>query len=82
MPIFEYECRGCGHRFEALVRPPTEPACPACQSADLEKLISASSVSTSGTKKLSLTSAQRKNAGVTRDKAWEDYDYDRKHRNE
>lgn len=82
MPIFEFKCRACGHRFEAIVRPRTEVACLSCQGSDLEKLISIPSVSTSGTKKLSVTSAQKKNAGTTRDKAWADYEYDRKHRSE
>jgi putative FmdB family regulatory protein len=82
MPIFEYECRQCGHRFEAIVRPPAEASCPSCQGSDLEKLISTPAVSTSGTKKLSLTSIQKKNARTTRDKNWADFEYDRKHREE
>jgi putative FmdB family regulatory protein len=41
MPIFEYECRGCGHQFELLVLPNREQAaaCPECQGKELEKLI-------------------------------------------
>ena len=32
MPIFEYQCKGCGKEFEALVLPTTgAPACPACR---------------------------------------------------
>ena len=50
MPIFEYECRVCGHEFERLVRPGDVLACPACQSPDLEKLLSLSSVSTPSTR--------------------------------
>jgi putative FmdB family regulatory protein len=82
MPIFDFECRSCARRFEALVLPRTEAVCPSCQGKDLEKLVSSPAVSTSGTKKMSLTSAQKKNAGTTRDKAWADYEYDRKHRSE
>ena len=40
MPMFEYTCRGCGHRFETLVMGSRTPACPKCSSADLEKLYS------------------------------------------
>jgi putative FmdB family regulatory protein len=40
MPVFEYACRGCGHKFEQIVFASTVPACPACQSADLEKQMS------------------------------------------
>ena len=43
MPIYEYECKDCGHRFEALQkisdRPLTE--CPACGRGEVSKLISA-----------------------------------------
>src|SRR5438874_2486464 len=36
MPIFEYECRHCGHRFEHLVLHSSPAAeCPACQNKDL-----------------------------------------------
>jgi putative FmdB family regulatory protein len=47
MPLYEYECRGCHHHFEALVRsanPP--PSCPVCKGEDLERLPSAISMST------------------------------------
>ena len=37
MPLFEYQCRTCGHRFEALVVGSRTPACPRCASEDLEK---------------------------------------------
>jgi putative FmdB family regulatory protein len=42
MPIFEYECKACGHRFEELVMSSSqEIRCPACGSCDVEKLFSA-----------------------------------------
>jgi len=44
MPIYEYECRGCGHQFELLVLK-NIPACPECQSQDLEQLLSGFAVS-------------------------------------
>jgi len=31
MPIFEYVCKECNHRFELLVRGDVVPACPACK---------------------------------------------------
>ena len=40
MPIYEYQCKQCGNAFEVLVRPGTEPACPTCQSGELEKQLS------------------------------------------
>ncbi len=48
MPIYEYECRGCGSRFEKIVYGSTQPACPSCNSADLERLLSTFAVSSSG----------------------------------
>ncbi len=42
MPIYEYRCGACAGRFEELVRRPEEaPPCPACGSAEVERLVSA-----------------------------------------
>ena len=47
MPLFEYRCNACRHEFEALVRAQDPaPACPSCKSGDLEKLLTAASMST------------------------------------
>ena len=48
MPLFEYECRKCGHQFEALVVGTRKPACPQCKSEDLEKKASAFGVGGAG----------------------------------
>ncbi len=40
MPIFEYACRDCGHRFETLVRSGATPDCPNCHSGSLDKQLS------------------------------------------
>jgi putative FmdB family regulatory protein len=40
MPLFEYTCRGCGHRFEAFVTASRSAACPDCGSRELEKQFS------------------------------------------
>ena len=40
MPLFEYQCRGCGSRFEHLTRPDRPAVCPACQSVELQKQLS------------------------------------------
>jgi putative FmdB family regulatory protein len=45
MPLFEYDCSGCGHRFEELVRGAERPACPRCDGSDLQKLPSVFAVS-------------------------------------
>jgi putative FmdB family regulatory protein len=41
MPIYEFECEGCGERFEELVAAGVQAiACPACGSARTRRLIS------------------------------------------
>lgn len=43
MPFYEYECKGCGHRLEALQKmsDPLLSECPACGKPELVKLMSA-----------------------------------------
>src|SRR5262245_51694235 len=40
MPIYEYVCSSCEHRFETLVRGSEKPSCPKCQGSDLDKQFS------------------------------------------
>ncbi len=40
MPLYEYVCRKCSKQFEALIFGADVPACPACQSTDLERILS------------------------------------------
>ena len=40
MPIHDFRCSTCGASFELLVRGSTEPACTACGSTALERLVS------------------------------------------
>jgi putative FmdB family regulatory protein len=45
VPIYEFECRSCGHRFEELVgshvgRETADVCCPECASTEVERLIS------------------------------------------
>ncbi len=44
MPLYEYRCDACGHEFEALQKISDGPLvhCPACEQAQLRKLVSAS----------------------------------------
>ncbi|MDH5179720.1 MAG: zinc ribbon domain-containing protein [Gammaproteobacteria bacterium] len=43
MPIYEYECKSCGHNMEAIQKISDAPLtdCPECGKADLQKMISA-----------------------------------------
>jgi putative FmdB family regulatory protein len=45
MPVYEYECSACGHRFEEWQKMSDKPikTCPKCKAKKVEKLISATS---------------------------------------
>ena len=45
MPIFEYKCQNCGHRFEELVLEKEKIKCPKCGSHSLNKLFSTFNIS-------------------------------------
>lgn len=40
MPIYEYECKKCGHRLEILIRGNDIPVCPKCNGTELSRLFS------------------------------------------
>ena len=48
MPIFEYVCRECNHRFELLVQGSVEAACPECRATTLDKQFSSFGVGATG----------------------------------
>ena len=51
MPIYEYECRACGERHEALQKFSEGPLrkCPACGKLKLKRLVSAAAFHLKGT---------------------------------
>lgn len=51
MPLYEYLCRNCGHRFEQIQKfsDPIQKRCPKCRKLKLEKLLSAPAVQFKGT---------------------------------
>ncbi len=48
MPIFEYQCRGCGNSFEILIRGEERARCPACNGTRLDKQLSVFATTTGG----------------------------------
>ncbi len=50
MPIYEYECQACGHRFEEWQKMSDEPikVCPKCKKRKVDKLISHTSFQLKG----------------------------------
>jgi len=69
MPIYEYECKKCGHQMEALQRMSDDPLkdCPECHAPELKKLISAAGfrLSGSGWYETDFKSGQKKNLTST-----------------
>ena len=50
MPIYEYQCKNCGHQLEALQSMSEAPLtdCPSCGKPDLAKLVSAAGLQFKG----------------------------------
>ena len=49
MPLFDFECKACHHRYEAMARSGEPlPPCPECASAEVEKMLSFSSIGGEG----------------------------------
>jgi len=64
MPLYEYECRACGNRFERIQKfsdPPVE-VCPRCGAREVEKLLSSPAIQFKGSGWY-ITDYARKNAG-------------------
>jgi putative FmdB family regulatory protein len=79
MPIYEYACRACGNRFETLVRAGDTPACPACASQNLEKLLSSPSIKSESTHAAALKAAKRRDAKQGAEAARAQREYELKH---
>jgi len=80
MPLYEYECRGCGHRFEYLLLHSSPAAeCPECLQRDLEQLVSMCAVSSEMTRQANLSAAHRKAAAVRQAKAHENHTHLHEH---
>ena len=48
MAVYEYQCEGCGEKFEVWTIFKEETKCPSCGSADVGRLMSASSFKLKG----------------------------------
>jgi putative FmdB family regulatory protein len=79
MPIYDYVCRTCEHRFEALVRGGKEPSCPSCEGTDLERQFSLPTVRSEGTKDRAMRAANKRDASQARERMHEQLRYERSH---
>jgi putative FmdB family regulatory protein len=74
MPIFEYQCRGCGHQFEFLIIPSSPTAsCPSCKSKKLDQQISLCSVSSESTRAAGLRAAKKRDQVRGKEMAHEEH---------
>jgi putative FmdB family regulatory protein len=73
MPIFEYRCRACGNELEHLVLEASpQPRCFACGSAELERIMSRSAVSSQGTQARATAGLRAGNRALRQDHAREE----------
>jgi putative FmdB family regulatory protein len=74
MPIYDYECKQCGHRFEYLLLS-TSPAaeCPSCRNKELTQLISLCAVSSEASRQASLSVARKKATVAHKEKIHEEH---------
>jgi putative FmdB family regulatory protein len=80
MPIYEFSCRACQHRFETLVRAAdAPPQCPSCHSADLERIVSLFAVNSEGTRSVALAAGRRQASKTSDEKAAAQREYESKH---
>lgn len=79
MPIYEYACRDCGHEFEELVRGNETPACPSCESDELERIVSLPSVRSESTREMSMRAAKKRDAGQAKDRMHDRLHYEKSH---
>jgi putative FmdB family regulatory protein len=64
VPLFEFECNKCGYRFEKLVLGSDQPACPQCDSVNLEKVFSSFAVSRGSSSGMSASAASGNSCGA------------------
>jgi putative FmdB family regulatory protein len=75
MPLYEFKCRGCGRLFEELVRDGDTPACPACRSQDLERLLSLFAAKSEDRSRAAFKKAKSKAAKSQRDATREELEH-------
>jgi putative FmdB family regulatory protein len=80
MPIYDYQCRKCAHRFELLVRAEESPVCPVCGADNPERAFPFSaSVSTGRTRERALGPERGKARAAKKEKDHAHQEYMRNH---
>ena len=80
MPLFDFQCRKCGHEFEALVRPThSPPSCPECGGNDLEKQLPTFAVNTADKRAAAAKQSRQRQIAKRKDALIADEEYRQKH---
>jgi putative FmdB family regulatory protein len=79
MPIYEYSCKSCGHRFETLVLGKEEVSCPSCSGKELERLLSLSYGKAGKVSDLAMRAAKRRDKVQGRERMEEQRLYELNH---
>jgi putative FmdB family regulatory protein len=79
MPIFDFECRQCGHEFEALVRTGDVPSCPKCKSEELKRLLSNFAVSYAEKTAAAVKQTRKKQIAARKDEIVAEEEYRERH---
>lgn len=82
IPIYEYSCQDCGTRFEQLVRGTQKAGtvkCPACASADVERLLSTPAVKSESTRDLAMRAAKKRDAAQGAERMHAQLQYEESH---
>ena len=80
MPLYDFQCSSCKHRFEELVKRDEHPPCPACGAPNPTRLESFSAaISTEGSRQRALSGARQKAKAVKREKDHAHQEYIRHH---
>ena len=79
MPLYDFQCRTCGHEFEALVRPGHDADCPSCHGTDLERLLSGFAVASEDRTRAAIKSARKRAIAGRREEIAAEEAYRREH---
>jgi putative FmdB family regulatory protein len=79
MPLYDFTCRACGVESEILVRGAKTPACPSCQSEDLERLLSLPVVKSDTTRGIIKRETKRRDHRLAAEKEHAQRQYEASH---
>lgn len=80
MPIYDFQCQACKHRFEELVKVDASARCPRCGASETKRVETFSAaISTEGSRARALSGARAKAQAVKREKDAAHQEYLRHH---